>query len=214
MNLLKHIDLDDIIIFKSVFEEYDSIILAIIGALAWGTAKAIISSKNHKQIGEKLKAQIAVRECMRKVTSGTLIDRFLFLEIKNGADKVVEGVRKRFRVSVIDECHKDGMKSISENYQNKFVDNVYQQMIQDGWHYNHVDYVVSEMEECDLKKIYQEEGVKYSRIYTIFINKETKKSFFLSVACYDHNFFIDEHTNNVLKREIDNITNHYEFIYS
>lgn len=214
MNLLKNIDLDNIIIFKSVVDQYDNIILGVVGALAWGVAKAIMSSRNHKQIGEKLKAQISVRECMRKVTSGTLIDRFLFLEIKNGADKVVDGVRKRYRVSVIDECHKDGMKSISENYQNIFVDNAYQQMIQDGWHYNHVDYVVSEMEECDLKRIYQEEGVKYSRVYTVFINKETKKSFFLSVACYDNNFFIDEHTNKILKREIDNITNHYEFIYS
>ena len=214
MTIIKNIDLDDIIIFKSVFEEYDSIILAIIGALAWGTAKAIISSKNHKQIGEKLKAQIAVRECMRRVTSGTLIDRFLFLEIKNGADEVVKGVRKKYRVSVIDECHKDGLKSILGDYQNIFVDNYYQQMIQDGWEQNHVDYVVSDMPECDLKAIYEKEGVKYSRVYTVFINKATKKTFFLSVACYDNNFFIDEHTNKVLKREIDNITNHYEFIYS
>lgn len=214
MTIIKYIDLDDIIIFKSVIDEYDSFILAVIGAMVYATAKAIISSKNHKQIGEKLKAQIAVRECMRRVTSGTLIDRFLFFEMKNSANQVVDGVRKKYRVSVIDECHKDGLKSLLADYQNIFVDNLYQQMVQDAWHNNHVDYVVADMPDCDLKTIYQREGVKYSRIYTIFANKVTKKTFFLSVACYDKNFFVDENTNKILKKETDNITNHYEFIYS
>lgn len=214
MTIVDKIDLDDIIIFKSVIDEYDSFILAVIGALAYATVKAVISSRNHKQIGEKLKAQISVRECMRIVTSKTLIDRFLFLEIKNGANDVVNGVRRRFRVSVIDECHKDGMKSISADYQNLFVDDAYQQMIQDGWVYNHVDYIVSDMEPCDLKTIYEKEGVKYSRIYTIFSNKSTKKTFFLSVACYNENFFLDQETNKLLKTQINNITNHYEYIYN
>ena len=214
MSLIKHIDLDDVIVFKSVIDEYDNFILAIFGAFVYATAKAIINSKNHKKIGEKLKAQISVRESMRVVTSTTLIDRFLFLELKNGANEVVNDVRKKFRVSVIDECHKDGLVSIKDNYQNIFVDDAYQQMIQDAWHYNHVDYVVAEMADCDLKRIYENEGVKYSRIYTVFVNKEVKKAFFISVACYDKNFLIDDHTNKVLKKQIDNIVNFYEYIYN
>ena len=214
MNLLKHIDLDDIIVFKAFLDEYDGFILSVVGALGYATIKAVINSRNHKQIGEKLKAQIAVRECMRIVTSTTLIDRFLFLEIKNGANEVVDGVRKKYRVSVIDECHKDGLMSIKDNYQNIFVDDAYQQMIKDGWDYNHVDYVVAGMVDCDLKRIYETEGVKYSRIYTIFSNKETKKTFFVSVACYDQNFLIDEATNKTLKTQLTNIINHYEYIYN
>jgi len=214
VSILKHIDLDDVIVFKSVIDEYDNFILAIVGALGYAAVKAVVNSKNHKQIGEKLKAQISVRECMRIVTSTTLIDRFLFLEIKNGANEVVEGVRKRFRVSAIDECHKDGVLSIKDHYQNIFVDDAYQQMIQEAWVEKSVDYVVEDMPECDLKRIYKKEGVKYSRVYTIFTNKETKKTFFVSVACYDTNFFIDKNTNDTLKTQIDKITDHYEYIYN
>lgn len=214
MNLIKHIDLDDIIVFKSVIDEYDSFILAVVGALTYATVKAILNSKNHKKIGEKLKAQIEVRECMRVVTSTTLVDRFLFLEIKNGANEVVNGVRKKFRVSVIDECHKDGLLSVKENYQNIFVDDEYQQMIQDGWEHKSVSYVVKDMVDCDLKKIYEREGVKYSRVYTIFNNKETKKTFFLSVASYENNFLDDDYTNRLVDKKVNEIIDHYEFIYN
>lgn len=214
MNLIKHIDLDDIIVFKSVVDEYDNFILAVLGAFTYATVKAVLNSKNHKKIGEKLKAQIEVRECMRVVTSTTLIDRFLFLEIKNGANEVVNGVRKKFRVSVIDECHKDGLLSVKENYQNIFVDDEYQQMIQDGWEHKSVSYVVKDMVDCDLKKIYEKEGVKYSRIYTIFNNKETKKTFFLSVASYGNDFLNDDYTNRLVDKKVNEIIEHYEFIYN
>jgi len=214
MDLFKFIDLDDIIIFKTVLDEYDSILYGVVGALGYAAVKAYMNSRNHRSLGDKLKAQIEVRESMRKVTSEFKVDRFLFLEIKNGANEVVNGVRKRYRVSAIDECHKDGLISIKDNYQNIFVDDAYQQMIKDGWDYNHVDYVVAGMVDCDLKRIYETEGVKYSRIYTIFSNKETKKTFFVPVACYDQNFLIDEATNKTLKTQLTNIINHYEYIYN
>ena len=141
MALLKFIDLDDIIIFKTVLDEYDSVLYGMVGALGYAAVKAYMNSRNHRSISDKLKAQIEVRESMRKVTSESKIDRFLFLEIKNGANEVVNGVRKRYRVSVIDECHKDGLHSVKGDYQNIFVDDMYQQMIQDAWFKPYVEYL-------------------------------------------------------------------------
>ena len=214
MALFKFIDLDDIIIFKTVLDEYDSILYGVVGALGYAAVKAYMNSKNHRSLGDKLKAQIEVRESMRKVTSESKIDRFLFLEIKNGANEVVNGVRKRYRVSAIDECHKDGLKSIKGDYQNIFVDDTYQQMIEDAWYKPYVEYDVSTMPECDLKTIYEKEGVKFSRIYTIFVNKETKKTYFISVATYNDTFFKDPLTEKLLKTHINDIKDSYEFIYN
>jgi hypothetical protein len=136
------------------------------------------------------------------------------LEIKNGANEVIEGKRKRYRVSVIDECHKDGLMSIKGDYQNVFVDNDYQQMIQDAWFKKFVEYEVDKMKECDLKAIYKREGVKFSRIYTIFVNNDTKKTYFLSVATYEKNFFGDTTTEKLLNTYISDIRDSYEFIYN
>ena len=214
MELLKFIDLDDIIIFKTVLDEYDSVLYGMVGALGYAAVKAYMNSRNHRSISDKLKAQIEVRESMRKVTSESKIDRFLFLEIKNGANEVVNGVRKRYRVSVIDECHKDGLHSVKGDYQNIFVDDMYQQMIQDAWFKPYVEYDVSKMQDCDLKTIYEREGVKFSRIYTIFVNNDTKKTYFISVATYDSPFFQDAKTERLLKNHINEIKDSYEFIYS
>jgi hypothetical protein len=214
MTLLKFIDLDDIIIFKSVLDEYDNVLYGMVGALGYAAVKAYMNSRNHRSISDKLKAQIEVREAMRKVTSSTLVERFLFLEIKNGANEVIKGVRKRFRVSVIDECHKDGLMEVKDEYQNLFVDDDYQQMIEDAWFKPYVDYDVSKMKDCDLKRIYEKEGVKFSRIYTIFVNSETKKTYFISVATYNDNFSGDAQTEKELKHHINEIKNSYEFIYN
>lgn len=194
-------------------EQHTNLIVSIVGGLIALLVRLYANNQQLKNITDTLKAQIEVREAMRIITSTTPISRVLFLEMRNGAEKVVDGVFKNYRVSVIDECHKDGVTSIKAGYQNIFVDLQYQQMIQSAWLEHYVDYDVATMPECDLKTIYEGEGVKYSRVYTVFVNKKNKVVNFLSVATYQDSFFDDKEVNKVLERQINLIIEKYEFIY-
>lgn len=143
-------------------------------------------------------AQASVSRLMRRCCATTDIDRFLIF-------------RKNHTVSVMDEQHSDIAKSVFESYQNIDVDNIYHDMVDKAKEDGFVDIVTEDMEDCLLKSYYEEEGVKFSRVY--YIHDIDGLIYYCSVASYSVNFLDDPASVITIDGIVEMIRRNYRLYY-
>jgi hypothetical protein len=132
-----------------------------------------------------LEEQSHINQLMRACISKTPLDRFLILKLTNGANELINGKIKRYLASVINEEHRDIHVSVRELYQNIPVDDDYKKMVLRAYEKKFYEFVTEKEPNCDLKQIYEREGIKYALIY--YIHTQGSVLYFCSLSSYERN---------------------------
>ena len=140
---------------------------------------------SHEIIGD-LNFFNGIKDIVEHLFEKTKIDRFLILTGHNGSQDLT------FATAVY-EHHKMNDKILlsigaTKKYKGFKFDQTYKNMIKTSEKYGYIDYNVAEMEECDLKNIYEEEGIYHSRILFLLrttVDDKNDVVFFASLATHD-----------------------------
>lgn len=158
-----------------------------------------------------LEEQANINQLMRGCISKTPLDRFLILKLTNGANELINGKYKRYLATVINEEHRDIHVSVRELYQNIPVDDDYKKMILRAYEKKFYEFVTEKEPHCDLKEIYEREGIKYALIY--FIHSQDKVLYFCSLSSYEMNGIEKEHLH-IIDNTIAKIRESYRKYYT
>jgi len=146
-----------------------------------------------------------IKDIAENILHNTRADRFLILTATNGTKDM------RFATAVY-EHHKTNPKVIlSLGATGKYIkfefDSCYKKMLKDAELYGSVDLVVDEMEDCDLKYIYDNEEVKHSKVNFLFrgkIDDKNDRLFYSSIATHDKKKF-SKKEDSIIKMNIDKL---------
>lgn len=138
----------------------------------------------------------------------TKADRFLILKAYNGKDEL------KF-VGVPYEQHKEkdhplAYKSIkaADRFQDYEFDEAYRLMLKESEKIPYVNMIVEDMPDCDLKRIYQEEGVTHSQLFflkRVKISEDKDEFYFCTFATHYGYFSPLDHS--IIKHNFDSIKN-------
>ena len=182
-------------------------IIALLAALV----NLILDNIKNKRTIEYLESQSKVNQLMRKCIAETTIDRFLVLKLTNGANKLLEdGIPRKYRVSVINEEHKDIHTSVRDLYQLLFVDDFYQEVVKKSYNLKYYDFITESEKDCDLKTIYIKEGIAQARVY--YIHTSNKIIYFCSLSSYNK-FNFSKQDEDLISITISKITESYITYY-
>lgn len=200
-----------------MYELFEVYAFKIFGAIVSGASVALVRAYflvyNSRRNERLLNTFSDISRCMRRVTAQTKVDRFLLFKMTNNAHEIFEGKVHRYRVSCLLEEHSDNMIEEGYKYQKLLVDDNYVSMVRNAL-VSPVDIVVETMENSMLKKVYSEQGVRYSRVYTIYIDKKGHVVYFLSVASYRNNFQKDFRSLKILQEQVTRIKELYEALHT
>lgn len=146
--------------------------------------RAGIEIRRNKKMIKHLEAQSKINKLMRNCISKTNVDRFLIIKMTNSANLLLNGVLRRYLVTCINEEHKDIHTSVQDFYQFIPVDDAYKAMVLKSYEKKFYHFVTDKEADCDLKTIYQKEGIKESRVYFIHTSNDTL--YFCSIAAYGY----------------------------
>jgi len=146
-----------------------------------------------------------IKDIAENILHNTKADRFLILTATNGTRDM------RFATAVY-EHHKTNPKvTLSLGATGKYVkfefDSCYKKMLKDAELYGSVDLKVSEMEDCDLKDIYDTENIAYSKVNFLFrgkIDEKNDRLFYSSIATHENKNFTRKE-NAIIKMNVDKL---------
>lgn len=167
--------------------------LTIISTLAGLCIKAFFELRKSKRKVLFLEEQSRINQMMRLCISKTPIDRFLILKLTNGANELIDGKIKRYLASAINEEHRDIHVSVRELYQNIPVDDEYKKMVLRAYERKYYEFITEKEPICDLKTIYEREGIKHALIY--YIHTQGSVLYFCSLSSYENEKLSNEHLN-------------------
>jgi hypothetical protein len=158
-----------------------------------------------------LEEQSRINQMMRACISKTHIDRFLILKLTNGANELIKGIYKRYLATVVNEEHRDIHISVRELYQDIPVDENYKKMVLKAYEKKYYKFITSEELPCDLKEIYEREGIKYALIY--YIHTQDSVLYFCSLSSYGEKDLSSEDLN-IIDTTIARIRESYRKYYT
>lgn len=152
-----------------------------------------------------------VNRLMYKTVHTTNTDRFCIFKISNGVNYLFkDGTLRNYEVSCIDEVHKKYKEPNIHLYKKLLVDTAYKLMVKKAYESEFYEFVTEIEEECDLKHIYINEGVNYSRIYHIYLAGGVE--YYCSLAQFSMGKYSDEE-EEIVKEVIQKIRHYYKSIY-
>jgi hypothetical protein len=184
--------------------------LTIISTLLGLCVRAYFELQKSKRKVLFLEEQSRINQMMRLCISKTHIDRFLILKLTNGVNELINGVYKRYLATAINEEHRDIHVSVRELYQNIPVDDSYKKMVLRAYERKYYEFVTEKEPECDLKAIYEREGIKYALIY--YIHTQGSVLYFCSLSSYERNSISNEDLN-IIDTTIARIKESYRKYY-
>lgn len=118
---------------------------------------------------------------MDVLTRNNFADRVYIFRAHNSGGKPTLG--KPYHVNVVHANYTNKLKDKSRRYRDIDVDSSYRHMITNLLDKNSLDLYTQTMEDSLLKSIYEDEGIKYGKIYRLAITRTD--FFFMSITWYD-----------------------------
>jgi hypothetical protein len=152
-----------------------------------------------------------VNRLMYKAVHTANIDRFCIFKISNGVNYLFkDGTLRNYTVSCIDEVHKKYKEPNIDLYQKLLVDTSYKLMVKKAYESDYYEFVTDIESPCDLKDIYLNEGVKYSRIYHLHLAGGVE--YYCSLANFTGENY-REVEEEIIKEVIQKIRQYYKKVY-
>jgi len=159
-------------------------------------------------LGKDLTYFNEINKAVLDIYNRTKATRSLILKANNGKDEL------KF-VGVVYEQHKEkdhplAYKSIkaAERFQDYEFDEAYRLMLKESEKIPYVNMIVEDMPDCDLKRIYQEEGVTHSQLFflkRVKISEDKDEFYFCTFATHYGYFSPLDHST--IKHNFDTIKN-------
>lgn len=131
-----------------------------------------------QDVGRKIGNLAWQQRKMDQLREKTNIQRILILKSHNGSGVPRPGYN--IKVTALYESYEAPFKNVVEDYKNLTVDGKYILMLEDVKLYGYTAFFTANMEECLLKRIYEQEGVLWS--YVFYIGRDLNNWYYGSLA--------------------------------
>lgn len=118
----------------------------------------------------------------------------MLLKMTKGPNKNIKEKGHRHTATALIDFNRDIKKSTFRRYKGIFIDDYYKDCIKEAYEseLGYREFKTDDEKDCQLKRIYLSENIKYSRIYTL---KETKDTIYYCSFSSSQDFFDDEESN-------------------
>lgn len=189
-------------------------VFTFIGKDLWTKRKERREKAKEVDMMVGLKSIRILYEAMEQIMQLTNVDRVLLLEVSNSGNIPKAGEKIYSRAIEVKLDDVSMRLPILSNYEQIRVDQAYIHMVieaketQDSYKFD-----VETHPDCLLKRIYEQEGVKYAEVYHVHSDTNKWKQFIVSVSTFNEGErFADDQQRAIISNSIHRIRQTFELI--